>query len=216
MHDSPRQILDHISELMWTRWKDHDRYLLLTVIRKLVLGKSIDIESLHSVPELTLERIRLGLESGRYDLDEEGRIGGAFGVTVMDEMPFTIRHRNASIRVCCGLVAIMVAQLIGDRCDVCSQDPTTGKTIRLVMDKRSVVASQDSSGVIAVVVAPVEEKFLDDMWNSFCRYIRFYESAETLPDLASMPAPARPASLDDMVESASSVGERLWGDARSS
>lgn len=199
-----------VSDLMWARWKDHDRDLLRDVLVRLTAGRPVPIEELERSPILTRERVQTGLNSGRYALDDDDHVVEAFGISLLHDYPFQLRGAHSQVRTCCGLVAMVAAQLSPGPVEIRTRDPVTDGVVSVEAAGYAVPNDPDGR-VRALLVAPDEAAFLADIWNAFCRFIRYYETPASLHEAGDPPWPSAVASLAQMAELAARVGDRLWG-----
>lgn len=202
-------IRDHVCRLFAERWSDHDRRILHRTLLLMLQGRSVSAELLAEKYDESLASVSAAFDTSRYDLNEAGQVVDVFGVSIDGNRPFRVTTADTTLHICCALVALMVCQLSADEKTMRSTDPVSGQEIRVAVSATAYEISPRDA--VAVQVAPPVEKFIADPWNSFCKYVRLYESVDTAAAATSKDVSAVTLPVDELRKIAATLSTEMWG-----
>ncbi len=174
----------------------------------MVEGRSTNALSLskrYSIPE---SRVVAALATDRYDVSGSGEVVEVFGVGTECRCPFELVSVDSTLNICCALVSLMVSQLSPEQKTILSVDPVSKRRIEVISG--SSFLETDPQNAVAVLVAPTIDEFCSDPWNSFCKYVRIYESAANASAGSKGAPSAVHMSVDDLSRVAQSLSRQFW------
>ncbi len=204
----PSDIGDYISELFAERWRHHDRAILRHTLIGMVGGQVVNARSLSSKYSIPESKVSAALATDRYDLNNLGDVIDVFGVGISGRLPFDFRAQESTLNICCALVSVMMSQLTPGQKTILSDDPVSKCPIKVISGPSG--ATSYPRDAVAVLVTPPVEEFCDDQWNSFCKYVRFYESVGNAGSGSSYASPAVHLSVQELFGVAQLLSDKLW------
>lgn len=204
----PSDIGDYISELFAERWRHHNRAILRHTLIGMVGGQVVNARSLstkYSIPE---SKVSAAFATDRYDLNGSGDVVDVFGVGIAGQLPFEFQTQESTLNICCALVSVMMSQLTPGQNTILSVDPVSKSPIKVISGPSG--ATSYPNGAVIVLVAPSIDEFCQDQWNSFCKYVRFYESEENASLGSRQASPAVQLSVQELSGIAQSLSDTLW------
>jgi hypothetical protein len=203
------KICDHVSKVFAERWRCHDRSVLRQTLLSMVEGRSTNALSISKRSSIPQSNVVAALTTDRYDVSDSGEVVEVFGVGTEGRCPFELVSRGSTLNICCALVSLIVSQLSPDQKTILSVDPVSNRRIEVISE--SSFLKTDPIDAVAVLVAPTVDEFCNDPWNSFCKYVRLYESTENA-SAGSIDAPSAVyLSVDDLYRIAQSLSREFWG-----
>lgn len=156
---------------------DADQQVWLTLYRLLGEGEPVSPEQLAAATELSEGDIETRLQKwpGVYR-DDEGRIVGFWGLTVVEMPPHEIILEGRKLWAWCAWDTLFLPERLGTTLDVESRCPTTGEKISLRVAPQGVI-SVEPREVVVSILEPTGP-FDADVIASFCHYIHFFVDAQ--------------------------------------
>lgn len=201
---------DYAAKLFAERWRHHDRSVLRDTLLCMVDGQPMDSRSVSSRSSISESQVSAAFATDRYDLNSAGEVVEVFGVSNTGQRPFELETQVSKLNVCCALVSMMMSQLTPGQKSILSIDPISRRPIKLICGPSG--ASSDPGDAVVALVAPPVDEFCRDPWNSFCKFVRFYESVENARSGPRDASPAVHLSVHELFGVAELLTGELWGE----
>ena len=151
---------------------EHEQRLALGVYRLLAQGEPVAAGSLAENVGLPIEEVKraLGDWAGIF-MDEKDRVIGFLGLSIR-----TMAHRltvaGHTLYAWCAFDTLFLPELLGERAEVQSQCPTTGRQITLAVEGTEVMSLQPADTVLSYLHR--DEPLDQHVITTFCHYIHFF------------------------------------------
>ncbi len=206
----PTDIGDYVAKLFAERWRDHDRSVLRDTLLCMLAGQPVNSRSVSKISSIPESQVLAAFATDRYDLNSSGEVVEVFGVSTTTSRPFQFDTQGSTLNVCCALVSVMMSQLTPGQKSIVSIDPISRRPVKLISGPSG--ASSDPRDAVVALVAPPIDEFCRDPWNSFCKFVRFYESAENARAGPRDALPAVHLSVHELFGVAELLSGELWGE----
>lgn len=157
--------------------------LATELYRQLAEGEPVPLQNLASALEGAVEDVRALLESeqlkGWVFYDEDDRVIGFRGLAIRD-MPHRFEVEGKTLFTWCAVDSLFIPPIIGKSALVESQDPRTGRLIRLTVTPDGVESVDPPETVMSYLVGDREvvKTNPENVMAAFCHHIFFLESPE--------------------------------------
>ena len=206
----PSDIGSYVAKLFAERWRRHDRSVLRDTLIGMVDGQVVNARSVSTISSIPESQVSAAFATDRYDLNSSGEVVEVFGVSPTTPRPFQLETQESTLNVCCALVSVMISQLTPRQNTILSVDPISKRAIKVISGPSG--ASTDPGDAVVALVAPPMDEFCRDQWNSFCKYVRFYESLENALEGSRNAPPAEYLSVHELFGVAQLLSGELWGE----
>ncbi len=200
---------DFVAKLFAERWRNHDRSVLRDTLIGMVDGQVLNARSVSTISSIPESQVSAAFATDRYDLNSSGEVVEVFGVSTTTSRPFQLETQESTLNVCCALVSVMMSQLTPGQNTILSVDPISNRPIKVISGPTG--ASTDSDDAVVALVTPPLDDFCRDQWNSFCKFVRVYESIENAREGSRDAPPAAFLSVNELFEVAQLLSGELWG-----
>ena len=207
--DRQAKICGHMGKLFAERWRCHDRLILRQTLLSMVEGRSTNVRSLSTKTSIPKSSVLAALATDRYEVSGSGEVVEVFGVSTENRHPFELVSGDSTLSICCALVSLMVSQLSPAQKTMLSVDPVSKRRIEIISSPSFL--ESDPIDTVAVLVAPTVDEFCNDASNSFCKYVRLYESAENASEGSKIAPSAVHMSVDALFQISQSLSREFWG-----
>ena len=201
---------DYVAKLFAERWRDHDRSVLRVTLLCMIDGQPMDLRSVSTRSSIPEPQVSAAFATDRYDLNSSGEVVDIFGASPTTPRPFRLETQESTLNICCALVSVMMSQLTPGQNTILSIDPISKRPIRVISGPSG--ASTDSDDAVVALVAPPLDDFCRDQWNSFCKFVRFYESVENAREGSRDVPPTEFLSVQELFIVAKLLSGELWGE----
>lgn len=150
-----------------------DQPVWLALYKLLGEGEPVSPAALAAVTEVSEEEIEARLRSwpGVYR-DDEGRVVGFWGLTVVEMPPHEILLAGRKLWAWCAWDTLFLPERLGATLDVESRCPTTGRKISLRVGRQGVISVEPSQVVLSILEP--SGPFDADVIASFCHFVHFF------------------------------------------
>jgi len=184
-----------------------EQKLSLSLYNRLALGKPVTTADLADEAAVSIKESESFLKErfGVY-ADEKGNVIGYLGLATL-EMRYRLYTKGKQLYTWCAWDGLFIPPLLGEKADIETKDPNTGKKIEISVAVDGSARSDSGDVVMSVLIPNVsEEEFAEDIISSFCHHVYFFESRESaLEFIASKEEQYVILSLDDAVKLS-----RMW------
>ena len=201
---------DYVAKLFAERWRRHDRSVLHDTLLCMIDGQPMDSRSVSTRSSIPESQVSAAYATDRYDLNNSGDVVEVFGVSPTTPRPFQLETQGSTLNICCALVSVMMSQLTPGQKTILSVDPISKRPIKVISGPSG--ASSDLGNVVVALVAPPLDEFCRDQWNSFCKFVRFYESVENARSGSRDAPPPAFLSVNELFGVAQLLSRELWGE----
>jgi len=200
--------IDHTIQLFLKRWLHHDRFILRSTLESMLCGGETTPGLIANSSAVSLSRVTDAYQTSRYESNEMGEIIDVFGVSVNGDRPFKVKSGDTTLNICCALVSLLICRFSEKKKVILTRDPISKQ--RITVSANKIVREITPSSAQAVLVLPSEERFCADQWNSFCKYVRLYESTKSAEVGAARSESAKVLSIGKLMKVASGVSGAFW------
>ena len=178
--------------------------LIVRTLRRLAEGHPFPMKEIAQLAS-DLENAKEALEfiDQMSEKDEKGNVLGHLGLSLNDH-PHQLEVDGRELHAWCAWDTLFLPLFLGRPAHVTSNDPATGKEIRLTVSPDRVERSQPEHIVVSVVVPDVEE---GHTWTAeqaqvlFCNFIHFFADAKAASQwFAERNMPVSFLTVEDAVE----------------
>ncbi len=201
---------DYAAKLFAERWRHHDRSVLRDTLLCMIDGLPMDSRSVSTRSSIPESQVSTAFATDRYDLNSSGKVVEVFGVSPTTPRPFQLETQGSILYICCALVSVMMSQLTPGQKTILSVDPISKRPIKVISGPSG--ASTDPGDTVVALVAPPLDEFCRDQWNSFCKFVRVYESVENAREGSRDAPPAAYLSVNELFAVAQLLSGELWGE----
>jgi alkylmercury lyase len=168
----------------------------LTLLRLLGQGAPVEVQRLARVlalPATYLEEI-LDASPGVFR-DERRRVTGVLGLSVIEVGEHRIHLDGRSLWARCAFDTLFLPELLGERARLTSRCPTSAGEISLAVTPAGVADLAPPETVVSFLTP--EERFDNDVVQSFCNFVYFFASAKAAAPWTSRHPGTFALSVDD-------------------
>ena len=177
--------LAHAADLLRTipRFTADVNRLALELYRQLALGKPVAHEDLADSLGVSVDAVKALLAAEQLKAwalyDDQNRIIGFRGLAV-EPMPHRFQVRSQVLFTWCAVDSLFIPELLGLSARVESEDPHTGRTIRVTVTPEGVESADPAGTVMSYVAGDPEVRRTNPakVMAAFCHHIFFLESPE--------------------------------------
>jgi alkylmercury lyase len=145
-------------------------------------------------------------QSTAVELDEEGNVTAAFGLT-LNPTPHRLRANGHEFHTWCALDTLYIPGVIGQTAQVESTCPVTETKIRLTVTLDGVEALEPVDAVMAMAIPETAQACHNSIRDSFCDHVHFLASR----DAASKWSANNQKTIVLSVDEAHKVGQIMLG-----
>ncbi len=205
-------------EAVLPTFAEDEQRAAVTLYRELAKGSPVTATQLAAaldVPVASAEDL-LGRDSIRSFVypDEEGHVLG-FGGLAATPMSHKLDLDGRTLWTWCAWDSLFIPEILGEQAEVESQDPQSGRTIRLTVTPEGVRSLEPETTMVSFV-APDAELFsssADNVIGSFCHFVFFFESRESGEAWTTEHEGTILLTLDEAADLAKRLNARNWGAA---
>ncbi len=153
--------------------------LAIALYRLLGQGAPVSYQRLARVSALPVERVRALLSAWPGVFHEAARITGFGGLSVRAASGHQLRIGQRILYAQCALDTLFIPAILGERVEVLSACPVTGRPVRLTVTPHSVTDLTPASALLSMLFPQPE--MMGDIVRRFCGQVHFFvfrEAAE--------------------------------------
>ena len=184
--------------------------LLVRSMRLLARGQPLDSEQIDEL----IKDLEIGRDEANQFLrrvterDASDRIVGIMGLSLNDH-PHHFAVNGVPLRTWCAADTLFLPSMLRQSASVESASPLSGAKIQVSVSPERVNTVSPAGAVVSIaIVSPSEDQMasVDAIWNSFCRQIFFFASAQEAEAWAAGRGDIEIVTVDEAFE----LGQRLW------
>jgi len=155
-----------------------EKQVALTLYRLLSEGEAVSSTMLAAALMLPRESIEAYLKAWPgIDFDDENKVIGFWGLS-LDETQHHFQANGKRLYTWCAWDTLFIPQLLGKTAQVQSRCAVTKGAIRLRVSPEA-ISNLSPTDTVLSFITPDAAKVQDNVVQHFCRYVRFFASADS-------------------------------------
>jgi len=184
--------------------------LLVRSMRLLAQGRPLEVQQIDDI----IADLDIGRDEANQFLrqiterDASDRIVGIMGLSLNDH-PHHFVVNGVPLRTWCAADTLFLPSMLQQSASVESASPLSGEKIQVTLSPERVNTVGPAEAVVSIaIVSPTEDHMasVDAIWNTFCRQIFFFASAQEAETWAAGRGDIEIVTVDEAFE----LGQRLW------